>query len=292
MGKAAGDDLRPRPLTGRAPDPADRDDLGRLLGGRRLIHRLGQNFLVDPGVRDRIAQAAGVEAGDEVVEIGAGAGTLTVAIAPLCRRLVAIELDPRMASVLRRVVARFPNVEIIEADALRVNYSALFAAGGHVVVGNIPYYLTGALLPLLLEPEPRPRRLALVVQREVAERWTGDAGAGLSTLAVQVFAIPRLELVIAPEAFEPPPRVASALVVMDVRPEPAVSVPDLASFFDFAGRIFQHRRKQLGGALARALSVPPADADAMLGELGIDRIRRAETLSLREWESLYLAIAR
>lgn len=238
-------------------------------------------------MRDRIVQAAGLEGGDEVLEIGAGPGTMTVALAPACRRLVAVEMDRRLATILRSVVAAHPQVEVVEADVLRADLGALFPEGGHVVVGNIPYYLTGALLPLLLERWPRPRRIVLVVQREVAERWTAAGGASLSTIAVQVFAEARLELVIPAAAFNPPPRVASALVVLNIRPEPAVSVPDLKAFFDFVGRLFQFRRKQLGAGLARALDIAGPEAAAILTEAGIDPSRRPQTLTLPEWEALH-----
>jgi 16S rRNA (adenine1518-N6/adenine1519-N6)-dimethyltransferase len=156
------------------------------------------------------------------------------------------------------------------------------------VVGNIPYYLSGALLPRLLEPEPRPKRVSLVVQREVARRWCGLDGWSLATVVVQTFSNPRLEFELPPEAFEPPPRVHSALVVMEVRQRPAVEVPDLGAFFRFVEAVFQFRRKQLGGALARVTG--GADAGARLRELGIDPSRRAETLDLPEWQLVFRAL--
>ena len=230
------------------------------------------------------ALAAGPD--DEVLEVGAGAGTLTVALARTARRVVAVEIDRRLLHALRSVTRDLPNVEVVEGDVLKLDLARLFPAGGHLVAGNIPYYLTGALLPRLLEQEPKPRRLALVVQKEVAERWTGAGGSSLSTLSVQVFAKPRLELVLPAGAFDPPPRVESALAVLEVREKPAVDLPDLHAFFRFAERIFQFRRKQLAPVMARVTGRSGEEVARELGRLEIDPSRRAETLSLAEWERL------
>lgn len=269
-------------------DPAERGDLEQILRrhGITARKRLGQNFLVDPELRDRIAESLRITPEDEVLEIGAGAGTLTVALAPRCRRLVAVELDRRLLHALRARFKDRPNVEVVEGDILKLDLRALFPAGGELVAGNIPYYLTGALVRRLLEAAPRPRRLALVVQREVADRWAARTGASLATVAVQVFSEAHVELVLPPSAFDPPPKVESALVVLEVRDRPAIDVPDLPGFFRFVEQVFQFRRKQLGPVLAR---IAGADA-AVLERLGIDPTRRAETLSLAEWEALALAL--
>ena len=228
--------------------------------------------------------AAGVGADDEVLEIGAGPGTLTASLARSARRVVAVELDRRLLPALR---AAAPRAEVVNEDVLNVDPAVLFPRGGEIVVGNIPYYLTGALVPHLLEREPRPRRLSLVVQREVARRWCGLGGWSLATVAVQTFAEPSIEFELPPEAFEPPPRVTSALVVMEVRPRPAVSVPDLEAFFRFVEAVFQLRRKQLRTAVARVTGQTGDDAAAALLRLGIEPTRRAETLDLTEWERIF-----
>ena len=228
--------------------------------------------------------AAGVGADDEVLEIGAGPGTLTASLARSARRVVAVELDRRLLPALR---AAAPRAEVVNEDVLNVDPAVLFPRGGEIVVGNIPYYLTGALVPHLLEREPRPRRLSLVVQREVARRWCGLGGWSLATVAVQTFTEPRIEFELPPEAFAPPPRVTSALVVMEVRPRPAVSVPDLDAFFRFVEAVFQLRRKQLRTAVARVTGQTGDDAAAGLLGLGIEPTRRAETLDLTEWERIF-----
>jgi 16S rRNA (adenine1518-N6/adenine1519-N6)-dimethyltransferase len=179
-------------------------------------------------------------------------------------------------------------VELIEGDILAVDFSALYPGGGELVAGNIPYNLTGALIRKLLDTTPRPRRLSLVVQKEVAERWTATTGASLSTVAVQVFAQARYAFTIPAAAFSPAPRVDSALALLEVRDKPAVDVPDLDAFFRLVESVFQFRRKQLGGALGRIAGIGSEAAAQRLRDLGIDPERRAQTLTLAEWERLYL----
>ena len=270
-------------------DPADHGQLEGLLQRHRITlqRRLGQNFLIDPALRDAIALAAGTTTEDEVLEVGAGVGTLTVALAHRCRRLVAVELDHALVPALREVVVDQPNVEIVEADVLRLHLAEWFPRGGEVVAGNIPYNLTGALIRKLLDRPPRPRRLSLVVQKEVADRWTAATGASLATVAVQVFARARIELHIPSSVFMPPPRVDSALVILEVRERPAVEVDDMDAFFRFVEAIFQQRRKQLGGVLSRQAGLSSTEVAGRLSALGIDSTRRPQTLSLGEWQSLF-----
>ena len=267
-------------------DPADSQQLFELLRRHHITlkHRFGQNFLINPALRDAIAQASEATRDDTVVEVGAGVGTLTVALASRAGRVIAVELDRDLIPALREVVADIENVEIVQGDILRTEVR------GEIVAGNIPYNLTGALIENLLGPPrrrrgeaPRPRRLSLVVQKEVANRWTATTAASLATVAVQVFADARTVFTIPASAFEPPPKVDSALVVLDVRAEPAVRVDDYDRFFRFVEAVFQFRRKQLGGTMRRL-------GHAELPDLGIDLTRRPETLDLKEWEGLYRAV--
>jgi len=251
---------------------------------------LGQNWLIDAELRDHVVAAAGIESGDEVLEIGPGPGTLTDRLAQLAARLVAVELDARLAARLRQRFAGQPGVEIVEGDILRTDLARIFPRGGEIVVGTIPYYLTGALLPKLLDEPPRPRRISLVVQKEVAERWTAPTGVSTATVAVQLYSEARSALDLPARAFDPPPKVDSALVVMDVRPEPALELPDPTAFLAFVERVFQFRRKQLAGSLARISGLPPAEVGRRLGELGVDPRRRPQTLSLPEWGAVYRRI--
>jgi 16S rRNA (adenine1518-N6/adenine1519-N6)-dimethyltransferase len=269
-------------------DPADGRQLESLLRRHRidLEHRLGQNFLIDPALRDSVADAADVGEEDEVLEVGAGVGTLTVALAARCRRVVAVELDSRLLPALEEVLQGRENVKVVQADILRFDAGTEFPNGGEVVAGNIPYNITGALIRKLLDDPPRPRRLSLVVQKEVAERWTAASGASLATVAVQVYAEPRIVMAIPASAFNPRPRVDSALVRLDVRDRPAVDVHDIDAFFRLVEAVFQYRRKQLGGALGRVGGMGSTEAGRRLRELGIDPERRPQTLSLREWEGV------
>jgi 16S rRNA (adenine1518-N6/adenine1519-N6)-dimethyltransferase len=259
-------------------DPARESDLEDLLRRHRITlqRRFGQNFLINPAMRDAIADAAGAAADDVVLEVGAGVGTLTVALAARARRVVAVELDRNLVPALREVVGGMDNVEVVQADVLR------YEARADIVAGNIPYNLTGALIPKFLDKQPRPRRLSLVVQKEVAERWTATTMASLATVAVQVFAVPRLVMTIPATAFFPPPRVDSALVVLEVRDRPAVEVDDMDAFLRFVEAVFQFRRKQVGGTLARLGGIPDA-------AIGVDLTRRPQTLTLLEWETVYRA---
>jgi 16S rRNA (adenine1518-N6/adenine1519-N6)-dimethyltransferase len=271
-------------------DPADPSQLARLLRRHRIDpkRRLGQNFLIDPAIRDRIVEAAGVTSEDDVLEVGAGAGTLTIGLAEQCRRLVAVELDDRLIPALREVVAGHDNVEIVSADILKFDRQAAFPNGGELVAGNIPYNLTGALIRKLLDPPaPRPRRLSLVVQKEVADRWTAASGTSLSTVAVQVYADARVAFNIPADAFSPPPRVDSALVLLDVREKPAIEVADMNAFFRLVEAAFQFRRKQLGGVMGRIAGIGGDAAAQRLRGVGIDPERRPQTLRLGEWEVVY-----
>jgi 16S rRNA (adenine1518-N6/adenine1519-N6)-dimethyltransferase len=272
-------------------DPADAHQLDALLSKHHidLNPRLGQNFLIDQQLRDAIAAAAGTSENDEVLEVGAGVGTLTVALAPRCKRVVAVEFDRRLMKPLREVIQGHQNVEIVQSDILRFDLAAAFPDGGEVVAGNIPYNVTGALLRKLLDHEPRPRRLSLVVQKEVAERWTASTTASLSTVAVQVYATAEMVFTIPAASFTPIPRVDSALVTLDVRDRPAVDVDDMDRFFRFAESAFQYRRKQLGGTLGRIAGMSSTEAASRLSELGIDAARRPQTLTLPEWEAVYRA---
>jgi 16S rRNA (adenine1518-N6/adenine1519-N6)-dimethyltransferase len=270
-------------------DPADRQQLFELLRRHKatLKHRFGQNFLVDPVLRDLIAEAAGATEDDDVLEVGAGVGTLTIALAKRCRRLVAVELDRTLLPALREVAGGHPKIEVVQGDILRYELDTAFPDGGEIVAGNIPYNLTGALLRKLLDRPPRPRRLSLVVQKEVAERWTAPTGASVATIAVQVFAEARIVMIIPAIAFEPAPRVDSALVSMEVRPQPAVNVDDLDAFLRFVEAVFQQRRKQVAGTLGRMRGIGSTAAAARLRDAGVDPERRPQTLNLAEWETVY-----
>ena len=238
-------------------------------------------------LRDAIADAAVTDGVDEILEVGAGVGTLTIALATRARRVVAVEFDRALIPALREVVAGHDEVEVVQADILRYDVARAFPEGGEVAAGNIPYNLTGALIRKLLDRAPRPRRLSLVVQKEVGERWAATTSASLGTVAVQLFAEPRVVMTVPASSFTPAPKVDSALVILEVRDKPAVDVADTDRFLRFVEDVFQFRRKQVGGTLARIGGISGAESAARLSELGIDAARRPQTLTLPEWEALY-----
>ncbi|MBN1964782.1 MAG: 16S rRNA (adenine(1518)-N(6)/adenine(1519)-N(6))-dimethyltransferase RsmA, partial [Anaerolineae bacterium] len=160
------------------------------------------------------------------------------------------------------------------------------------VVANLPYYITSAILRHLLECRPRPERLVVTVQREVAERLIAEPGdMSLLAVSVQFFGRPQIALRLNPAAFWPRPDVESAVVRIDVYGAPPVDVPDEALFFRVVRAGFGQKRKQLRNAISAGLHIAKADADALLGQGGIDPQRRAETLSLDEWAALVRAVA-
>jgi 16S rRNA (adenine1518-N6/adenine1519-N6)-dimethyltransferase len=205
--------------------------------------RLGQHFLSDPGILGRIADALGAGPDDSVLEIGPGRGGLTAQLAARAGRLVAIEKDRDLVPVLR---ARFPGATIIEGDALALDWHAL-AGGGSLVTGNIPYNITSPLIDKALEP-PLPARIVFLVQKEVAERLAagaGDKAYGALSVGVQAVAtVERLDTVGA-GAFQPRPKVDSAVVRLTPLAAPLVPSPAQASFRRLVVGLFGFRRKQL-----------------------------------------------
>jgi 16S rRNA (adenine1518-N6/adenine1519-N6)-dimethyltransferase len=248
----------------------------------RTRKSMGQNFLAD-GVIARAVLDALPPAPGSVVEVGAGPGTMTRALSQTRQRVAAIELDPALARVLRQEVA---GVEVVEGDALEVDIAHLLPAP-YAVFGNIPYHITGLLVPRLLRLDPAPEWVAVMVQLEVAERLCAEPGGwSLATLAVRTAATAELLLRVPARAFEPAPKVESALVLL--RPAPRAAFAD-DDFFAFARAVFQERRKKLPNAVANALGHDVGAGREVVTAAGLDPMRRPQTLDLREWEVLYRA---
>jgi 16S rRNA (adenine1518-N6/adenine1519-N6)-dimethyltransferase len=252
--------------------------------------RLSQSFLVDRRVAATIAAAAGLTHDDTVLEIGPGLGLLTAELVRRAGRVVAVELDEQLAAALPALLGHPPNLTVIQGDALAIDPATLVPAG-YKVVANLPYHITSPLLRHLLETPHRPRRLVVMVQREVAERIVAAPGQ-LSYLAVlvQLYAEPRLVRVVPPGAFYPRPRVESAVLVLEVYPAPRVAREAPAAFLRVVQAGFKQPRKQLRNSLAEGLGCPPAEADALLRRAGLDPARRPQTLTLPEWEQLYQVV--
>lgn len=247
---------------------------------------LGQNFLHDPNTLDKIIRTAELAPDDQVLEIGAGTGALTEALAARARRVVAVEVDERLEPILRRF-ERYDHVQIVYEDILALDVAALMGGAPFVVVANVPYYITSAILRHLLDAPVRPRRLVLTVQLEVAERLIAKPGdMSLLSVSAQFYGQPRIITRLKPGVFWPRPEVDSAVVRLDVDAQPALNVPSEALFFRVVRAGFSQKRKQLKNTLAEGLGLTHEAASALLERAGIDPRRRAETLSLAEWAAL------
>ncbi len=252
---------------------------------------LGQHFLTSTRTLRRIAEAAGLSAGDTIIEVGAGLGGLTEELAARAGRVIAIEIDARLATYLRRRFAERPNVTVIQGDALALPAAEALtragAPGPYVVAGNLPYNIAQPVLRHFLEANPKPQRLVVMVQAEVAESIVAGPGEmTLLGLSVQLYGDPRLLFRLPPSAFYPPPKVRSAVVRIDVLARPRAGVTDTAAFFHVARAGFSTRRKQLRNALAHGLRIEPATAAGLLAAAGIDPTLRPQALPLEAWAAL------
>jgi 16S rRNA (adenine1518-N6/adenine1519-N6)-dimethyltransferase len=221
------------------------------------------------------------------LEIGPGLGSLTRYLAAAARRVVAVELDAALIPLLEETASPFGNIEIVHGNILNLDPAALMGGEPYYVAANIPYNITSAIIRHLLEASVRPLRLALTVQKEVAERiCAGPGDLSLLALSVQVYGHPSIAARIPAGAFYPSPKVDSAVVRVDLYPEPCIPADRLEVFFRLIKAGFSQKRKTLRNSLAGGLGWPPARAEELLRTAGIDPMRRAETLDLEEWRRL------
>ena len=259
--------------------------------GLRPSKSLGQNFLLDDRAMQDIVHAANLQPTDEVLEIGPGLGNLTRYLALAAHRITAVELDNRLFPALEKVVAPYKNVRLVQGDILRLDPAGLMEKLDYLVVANIPYYITSAVIRHLLESGGHPRRLVLTMQEQVAERICAKPGKmSLLSLSVQVFGNPQIVAYIPAEAFFPAPKVDSAVLRVEILPEPVIPAASLDSFFTLIKAGFSQKRKTLRNSLSGGLGIAPVLAEKKLAAAGIDPMRRAETLSLEEWGKLCLVI--
>ena len=267
----------------------------RLLKQYRLrAHKaLGQNFLQDPLALEEIVAAAEIQPADTVLEIGPGLGSLTRYLAASAKKVIAVELDENLIPPLKDVLAPYENVHIIHGDILKLSPKDLINENNYFVVANIPYYITSAVIRHLLaqsskgKSQLKPSRIVLTIQKEVAQRICAKPGdMSLLALSVQVYGAPRIAAHIPAEAFFPAPEVDSAVLVVDIFPSPLIKEELLDSFFKLIKAGFSQKRKTLRNSLSSGLHISPANAAELLTRTGIDPQRRAETLSIEEWERL------
>jgi 16S rRNA (adenine1518-N6/adenine1519-N6)-dimethyltransferase len=260
--------------------------------GRRRA--LGQHFLRDESVARRIVELVRPTRADLVVEIGPGKGALTAGLASACGRLLALEVDTGLAARLQARFAQLAHVEILTVDARAFDYSRLQdrrpdAAGRVLVVGNLPYSVAKPILMRLVEAGRAVDEMALMLQREVAERLAALPGGrtyGSLSVLTQIACDVDLAFTVPPGAFSPPPQVDSAVVHLRVRSAPPIPIADARRFSLVVRSAFGQRRKSLANALAAGLGLAVDQSRELVAAAGIDPMRRSETLSLTDFARL------
>lgn len=268
--------------------------------------RLSQNFVIDPQVLDDVVEAARLSPDDVVIEVGPGLGALTERLVDAARFVIAVEYDERLATHLGTRLTDRRNLLVVQGDVLHADPAGLLIRAGlapevadrrqyprYQVVANLPYHITSPAIRRFLWSDRPPKRMVLMVQKEVAERIAAGPGkASLLSVMVQLYAETELVATVPPHAFFPAPEVHSAIIRLTTRPAPAVPIDDREGFLSIVSAGFSHARKQLHNALARGTWLPPDAAIPLLEGAGIDPMRRAQTLSLEEWHAVYQAVRR
>jgi 16S rRNA (adenine1518-N6/adenine1519-N6)-dimethyltransferase len=255
--------------------------------GLHADKRLGQNFLQDPYALQKIADLAEIQLTDTVLEIGPGLGSLTRYLAAVAQKVVAVELDEKLFPPLEAVLAPYRNIQIVQGDILDIEPEEIIEQPDYLVVANIPYYITSAVIRHLLESHPKPRRVVLTIQKEVAERICAEPGdMSLLALSVQVYGEAHIAMHIPAGAFFPAPKVDSSVIVVDIYPEPLVATQLLDTFFLLIKAGFSQKRKKLRNSISAGMRQSTAETEKLLRAADIDPQRRAETLSLEEWGRL------
>lgn len=259
-----------------------------------LKKRLGQHLLVDRKVLGRVVSAARLTKEDYVVEVGPGRGVLTRELCLRAGRVTAVETDPEMIEVLSERLSSFANLRILHGDILKLPLQELLAEDveEYKVVANLPYYITSPVIRRFLEADKKPQLMVLMVQKEVAESMVAEPGQmSLLSVAVQLYARPRIVAKASPSSFVPPPKVESAIVHLQVMESPVVGIPSPGLFFRVVRAGFSGRRKQIKNSLSAGLGITAQESVELLGRAGIDPRLRAQALGLEEWAKLAAAYA-
>ena len=273
-------------------------------GGNRRAARspkksLGQHFLRDSAVCARIVEAARIEPGETVLEIGPGRGAITGMLADRAAHLVLVELDGALAEMLSERYAKNENIRVIESDARDLDLGTPGGSPGDIpeiadrpykIVANLPYYAASPIIRRFQEADNPPAEIVVMVQREVAREMAAPEGKmGLLSIATRFYADPEVLFDVPGSAFIPPPKVVSSVIRLVKRPAPPLELDDAATFFQFVRAGFKAPRKQLHNSLARGLLIEVPEASDIIDRAGLDSMRRPRTLSMAEWGRLYEA---
>lgn len=288
------------------PIPSSRKSEFSLPG--RPKKSLGQYFLINPRVLDKIVAAAEITKDDLVLEVGPGIGNLTAKLAEKAKKVIAIEKDRRLIAKLEKVFEKNKNVEIIEGDILKFNIDDLKIARDYKIVGNIPYYITGKLFKIIFEKwsrlssnsiskkvedprfgktesRPKPKLIVLTIQKEVAQRITAKPPKmNLLAVSVQFFSKPEITSYISKENFRPRPKVDSAIIKLT--PKEKLPTDDVEKFFKIVRAGFSQKRKQLIKNLTQNFGILKKDLLKLFEKIGIEKNARAENLTLNQWLGL------
>lgn len=253
----------------------------------RYKQNLGQNFIYDDRVLDNLAEAAGIDPEEDVLEIGPGAGSLTGRLCDRAHHVLAVELDERLIPLLQAFLAEKKNFSLIQGDIMTLNLAEATAGlrKPYAVAANIPYYITTPLILRLLEAGRDISRMCLMVQKEVAEKILsapGKEGWGPMAIRCQYYCEPSLALSVPAECFTPPPKVDSAFIRLERRAEPPISVRDEDQFFHVVGAAFALRRKTMLNNLCATFRVDRSIALEWLQAAGLDEKIRGEKMSMEE----------
>jgi 16S rRNA (adenine1518-N6/adenine1519-N6)-dimethyltransferase len=265
--------------------------------GLRPLKRLGQNFLIDANIKDKVVAAAGLSGRDLVLEIGPGLGALTADLARSAERVFAVEKDRKAVAVLRELIGPyFPNLKLIEGDILKFDIAKL-GPGRIKVVGNLPYYITTPIIERLVGESGRVSSAVIMVQREVAGRILARPGSkdyGSLSLFIRYHTRPSYLFTIKRTSFYPEPEVDSSLIRLEFLERPSVPVRDEALFFRVVRGSFNQRRKTILNSLSReaALGIPKEELSRILAQAGVAPSARPETLGLHQFARITDVVSR
>ena len=254
---------------------------------------LGQNFLINPSVCPRMAEACGADENTGIIEVGPGIGVLTAELAKRAKKVVSIELDTRLLPVLGETLSDFDNVKIINADVLKTDLKKLieeeFAGMKVAVCANLPYYITSPVIMYLLESRLNIESLTVMVQKEAAQRLcaaVGSRDAGAVTVAVDYYSNANKVFDVSAGSFMPAPKVDSSVIRLDVRKQPPVGLKDEKLFFRMVKAVFAQRRKTASNSISAGMSLPKSVVLEAIANAGYGENVRAESFTLDELAAL------